>query len=80
MMEIGTFIKQFAESVDDVEMDKIKADTIFKEIPQWDSLALLNIIAMIDTEYDVSLSGDEIKNCASIEQLFLKVKEKKEGL
>jgi acyl carrier protein len=37
----------------------------------------LNIIAMVDEEYDITLKGADIENSATIEDLFNTVKSKK---
>ncbi len=40
------------------------------------SLTALNIISVIDDEYDVYLKGEDIRNSSTIQELFEKVVEK----
>lgn len=76
-MDINEFIEHFAEQFDDTDASVFKADTKFHDLDEWSSLMALNIIAMVDEEYDVTLKGADIENSATIEDLFNTVKSKK---
>ena len=69
-MNINQFIDKFAEQFDDTDRSEFKTDTEFKALDEWSSLMALNIIAMVDEEFDVALKGDDIKNTETIEDLF----------
>ena len=75
-MEIKDFIKNFAEQFEDIDANEIGADTVFKELDEWSSLIALSVIAMVDEEYDITISGDDIRNSKTIEDLFNAVKAK----
>ena len=75
-MELKDFIANFAEQFDDTDVNEIKAETVFKELEEWSSLVALSVIAMVDEEYDVTLKGDDIRNSATVEDLFNNVKSK----
>lgn len=79
-MEIKDFIEHFAEQFDHTDTSEINPNTKFKELDEWSSLIALSIIAMIDEEYDVALRGDDIRNSATIEDLFNVVKAKNDGV
>ena len=68
-MGLNTFIKNFEEAVEDVEVDTLAADTSFRSLEQWDSLAVLTVIAMVDAEYDVRLKAKELKQVATLAEL-----------
>lgn len=76
-MEIEEFIENFADQFDDTDISELKPETKFKELDEWSSLVALSVIAMIDEEYDVTIKGDDIRNNATIEDLFNDVKAKK---
>lgn len=76
-MELKDFIKNFADQFDETDASEFKADTEFKNLDEWSSLIALNIIAMVDEEYDVAIKGDDIRNSKTIEDLFNDVKAKK---
>ena len=76
-MNINEFIEHFAEQFEETDAAEFKADTKFHDLDEWSSLMALNIIAMVDEEYDVTLKGADIENSATIEDLFNNVKSKK---
>ncbi len=69
-MKLEKFIKDFAEQFDDTDASEIIADTNFLELEEWSSLMVLSVIAMIKTEYGKTVTGTEIRNCDTVEQLF----------
>jgi len=75
-MELKEFIENFAAQFDDTDLSEFAPTTVFKELEEWSSLTALSIIAMVDDEYEVALKGDDIKNSATIEDLFNLVKSK----
>lgn len=75
-MEINQFIKHIAEQYDETDASIFNAETLFKEIEEYSSLTALNIISVIDDEYDVYLKGEDIRNSSTIQELFEKVVEK----
>ncbi len=76
-MDLNEFIEHFAEQFEETDAAQIKADTKFHDLDEWSSLMSLNIIAMVDEEYDVTLKGADIENAVTIEDLFNTVKGKK---
>jgi acyl carrier protein len=73
-MEIKEFIEKFAEIFDDTDNSAFSANTKFRELEEWSSLTALSIIAMIDDEYEVEINGNDIRNSATIADLFEIVK------
>lgn len=73
-MEMKDFLANFAEQFDDTDASEITATTVYKDLDEWSSLIALSIIAMVDEEYDVTLKGDDIRNSATVEDLFNIVK------
>lgn len=73
------FIKNFEAQFDEVEPDELTENTVFKLLDEWSSLNALLIISMIDTEYNVAVSGDELNESETIDQVYELVKQKMEG-
>jgi acyl carrier protein len=69
-MEIQKFIENFAEQFDDTELEAFKPETPFRDLEEYSSIIALSIIAMIDEEYGVAISGSEMKSAVTIEELF----------
>ncbi len=75
-MDIKEFIENFADQFEDTDISELKPETAFKDLDEWSSLIALSVIAMVDEEYDVAIKGDDIRNNATIEDLFNDVKSK----
>lgn len=75
-MEIPIFLQNFAEMLDDTDVSEITSGAVFRDFDEWDSLAALSLIAMVDDEYSVKLTGDDIKTSTTIQDLFDKVNAK----
>jgi len=47
----------------------VTLETAFREIPQWDSLASVMIVAEVYADYGVQISGEELETCRSVADL-----------
>ena len=75
-MEIKEFMEKFAEQFDETPAEQFATDTKFRDLEEWSSLMALNVILMVDEEYDITLKGDDILKVQTIEELFNLVKSK----
>lgn len=69
-MEIKEFIEKFAEIFDDTDVSTLTPETKFRELDEWSSLSALGVIALADEEFDVELSGNEMRQANTIQELF----------
>ena len=69
-MDLKEFIEKFADAVEVEAFASLSSETRFRELDEWSSLAALSIIAMLDEEYDVSVSGDELRKTDTIGNLY----------
>lgn len=69
-MEIKDFIEKFAEIFDDTDASILTPETNFRELDEWSSLSALGIIALADEEFDVELSGAEMRQVGTIQELY----------
>jgi acyl carrier protein len=69
-MKINDFLANFADQFDDTDPEEIKADTLFHELEEWSSLTGMSIIAMAKTQYGKTITGKEIRECETVEDLF----------
>lgn len=72
-MSVQEFVKNFAEAIE-VDITSVMPETVFKDIEIWDSMAVLNVIAMVDDRYQKAIGGDEIENSNTIDDLWQKIK------
>ena len=68
------FLTKLAEIL---EVAEIKETDALKDFPQWDSLAVLSVIAMLDANYGVNLRAAELNAVNSAGELFQFVESKK---
>jgi acyl carrier protein len=68
-MDITAFANQFAEAIE-IAPEQISGMTEFKQLGVWDSLCVLTVIAMIDTNYGVSVGGNDIERSRTVNDLF----------
>lgn len=70
MADIQLFIEQFQTAVDFQEAVDIQPDTELASLAEWDSLAALGVIVMFDMEHGKTITGNDIKGCKTISDLF----------
>lgn len=64
------FINDFSELFDEKPSFEINGGTIFKDIPEWDSLVALSLIVMVSNNYNKSIDGEVIRKCLTISELY----------
>lgn len=64
-MNIQDFIEKFADAID-IEATELKAETEFRNLKVWDSLAYISVIAMMDEEYDIQIEMPTFKTLKTI--------------
>lgn len=69
-MTLNEFIEAFAEEFEDTEMSEFKADTVYKDLDEWDSLTALSIITMVDDQLDKTITGADLRAHDTIEDLY----------
>lgn len=69
-MEIKEFIEKFAEIFDDTDASTLTPETNFRELDEWSSPSALGVIALADEEFDIELTGAEMRKAKTIKDLF----------
>ena len=62
-------IEIVAEALE-IDQDIARNDLVLDPEDNWDSIALLSVIASIDEEFDIQLDGDELAACRSLSQIL----------
>jgi acyl carrier protein len=60
-----------------LEVDSVSDADDLKAFPQWDSLTVLSVIAMLDADYGVNLRAADLQEAASAGALWKLVQSKK---
>jgi acyl carrier protein len=69
MDTINEFIDKITEALEINEYE-LKPETSFRDFPNWSSMNALILIAMFETEYDVTLTGETLRNCNTVQDLY----------
>lgn len=69
-MEIKEFIENFADQFDDTDISEIKPGTVMRDLDEWSSMIGLSLLNMVDNEYGVQLTFDELRNAITVQNLF----------
>lgn len=69
-MSIQLLIQQIEEEFEEVESGTISPSTSFRDIEGWSSMHALILIALIDNHYDILLTGAELKNAQTIQDIY----------
>jgi acyl carrier protein len=66
------FINSLKETLE-IQNREIQLNDKFREFKEWDSLAQLSLIAMLDDEYNVSIETEEFIKLITVEDLMNEV-------
>lgn len=63
---------------DNLEIDGlVTSSTRFRELDEWSSLAALTVLSIVDEEYDVALDGNEMRQVATVGELYNLIQSKR---
>jgi len=68
-MTIQELLDIFVSEMEDTDPKEFTKESLFKEIPGFDSLVALSVISCVDDVTDVLLSGDDMLAANTIEDL-----------
>jgi acyl carrier protein len=71
---IEDFIKNIEAEFEDLEPGKLKPESYFREAFEWNSINALILIALIKTEYNVSINAEDIQKSKTVNDIFAIVK------
>ncbi|MBQ6038514.1 MAG: acyl carrier protein [Bacteroidaceae bacterium] len=69
-MDLQEFIDNFAAEFDETPAEAFTPSTEYKTLEEWNSLTALSIIAMIDDSYNKTITGANLRENKTIEDLF----------
>ena len=58
------------EEVLDVEEGSLTPETMLADVEEWDSIAALSLIVMLDEKFEKTVSGVQIKALESVKDIF----------
>jgi acyl carrier protein len=64
---MNEFLKKLAEIL---EVDGVKETDDLRSFPQWDSLSVLSVIAMLDANYGINLRAADLQDAGTAGALW----------
>jgi len=69
-MDIQEFIGKIENEFEDVDKGSLKPESQFRDSFEWTSVNALIFIAMVNTEYDVTITAEDLRDSKTIEDIF----------
>ena len=69
-MNFTPYLVDFSNQFDDTDASEIQVETKFHDLDEWGSLIGMSVIAMAKTQYGKTITGKEIRECETVEDLF----------
>ncbi len=69
-MTVQEFIKHIEDEFDDVKPGVLQPDSNFRDVFEWNSINALILIAMVKTEYDVTLTADDLVKSKTVNDIY----------
>ena len=69
-MKIEDFIAQLENEYDDLAPGTLKPESVFREVFEWNSINALILIALVKTEYDVTINAEDIASSKTVADLL----------
>jgi acyl carrier protein len=69
-MNIDEFISHLEAEYEDMKPGMLKPDSVFREVFEWNSINALILIALVKTEYDVTINAEDIATSKTVADLF----------
>ena len=77
MISVNEFTEKLEAEFEDLQKGTLTPDTDYRTIKGWSSMHALIVIAFVDANFDVLLSGSDLKNTITIKDLYNLIQYKK---
>ena len=69
-MNLNEFITKFAEQLEIEDASSIQPEVLFRELEEWSSLSILELIVLYDEEFEKQIGDVDIAKCQTIADLY----------
>ena len=66
---LNEFVQKFEEALE-LPAGDTGPDTVFRDLEKWDSLAALILLALVNSNYGVTLSGNDLRAASTLSDLW----------
>ena len=75
-MKIEDLIEKLENEFEEIQKGTLAPEFNFRKMEDWSSMHALVVIALIDSEYDVLLNGNDLRSLETIQDLYDFIKNK----
>lgn len=69
-MDIQQFIAELEAGLQGAVPGLIRPETVFRELPIWDSLAALTMLSVVDSLFGFQMSAERLRSCRTVQEVF----------
>ncbi len=77
-MEIQDLISKIEVEFENLEPGTLQPTTSFRELKEWSSMHALILIALVDSEYEVTMTGNDLRAISTVNDLYQFILSKKQ--
>jgi len=70
MISLDEFVKNIELELDELEPGTLTAEVNYRDLESWSSMYALIIIAYVDSIFNVMLTGDDLRKCNTVKDLY----------
>ena len=70
MISLDEFTKKIEGILEDEKPGSLTPDTDFRGIASWSSMYALIIVAMFETDFKVTVNGEQLRSCKTVRDLY----------
>lgn len=75
-MEIQEFITKLEAEIEDLKPGTLKPDTDYRKVAEWSSMHALIVIAFVDANFNVTLTGADLRQAITVQDLYNIIQQK----
>ena len=75
-IEVQDFIENLERHLTSIAPRRLQSETRLRDLPEWDSLQALVVVASFDWDYGVTISSDEFAGAQTVQELHTLVRQK----
>lgn len=76
-MTLDSFTSKIAEEFELEDISSLKPDTDYRDLDVWSSMYALILIAYVDREFEVTITGDDLRASKTIRDIYVLIQERK---
>lgn len=76
-MTLEIFTKNIAEEFELEDLNSLKPETDYRDLDVWSSMYALILIAYVDREFDVTITGDDLRASNTVTDIYKLIQERK---